>query len=191
MGVVNSSLGNWLRSLVGEHSLRWEFVIPQAESAYNSFNPSTQKPAFEIAYGQNTHKVLDCLPFQTQVKMSMETKEFTARILNPFMLKFVKTWNNHHIFTSLMLMAIGGKRSLKRETWSWFTWEKKDFQLKLTTSLNKRSLGLIILWRSWDQMPIDWSCKMISMISPVFHVSDLYSYNGSTDKISWPKWIFS
>ena len=23
-----------------------------------------------------------------------------------------------------------------------------------------------------------------SMISPVFHVSDLYSYNGSTDKIS-------
>ena len=35
MGMVNSSLGKLLRSLVGEHPLIWEFVIPQAESAYN------------------------------------------------------------------------------------------------------------------------------------------------------------
>lgn len=32
--VVNRSLGNMLRSLVGENPKRWEFVLPQAEFAY-------------------------------------------------------------------------------------------------------------------------------------------------------------
>ena len=46
--VVNRSLGNLLRCLVGNNAKTWDIVIPQAEFAYNnSVNRSIKKSPFE------------------------------------------------------------------------------------------------------------------------------------------------
>ena len=45
--VVNHSLGNLLRCLVGDNPKGWDMILPQAEFAYNnSVNRSTSKSPF-------------------------------------------------------------------------------------------------------------------------------------------------
>ena len=47
--VVNRSLGNFLRCLVGDKPSNWEAVLAQAEFSYNNIvNRSTGKTPFEI-----------------------------------------------------------------------------------------------------------------------------------------------
>ncbi|MGV7994890.1 hypothetical protein PJP12_29930, partial [Mycobacterium kansasii] len=50
--VVNHTLGNLLRCLVGEHVKTWDLILPTAELAYNgSVNRSTGLSPFEIVSG--------------------------------------------------------------------------------------------------------------------------------------------
>ena len=52
--VVNRSLGNLLRCLVGENLRAWDFVLPNAEFAYNSsVNRTIGMSPFEIVHGIN------------------------------------------------------------------------------------------------------------------------------------------
>ena len=58
--VVNRSLGNLLRSLVGEHPNQWDQVLAQAEFSYNdSPNRSTGQIPFHIVYGMNPRGVCE------------------------------------------------------------------------------------------------------------------------------------
>ena len=66
---------------MGEHPKKWEFVISQAEFAYNSsISRLTKKPPFEVVYGKNPNHVLDLLPLSNQVRVSMEAEEFVEHI---------------------------------------------------------------------------------------------------------------
>jgi len=50
--VVNRSLGNLLRTLVGEHTGSWDLKLTTAEFAYNTaVNRTTCKSPHEIIYG--------------------------------------------------------------------------------------------------------------------------------------------
>jgi len=50
--VVNQSLGNMLRSIVGEKPKQWDLNLPQAEFSYNSLvNGSIGKYSFQVVYG--------------------------------------------------------------------------------------------------------------------------------------------
>ena len=52
--VVNKSLGNLLRILVGDQPKQWDQLLAQAEYAYNDFpNRGTCKSPFQIIYGMN------------------------------------------------------------------------------------------------------------------------------------------
>ena len=58
--VVNRSLGNLLRCLVGNKPSNWEMVLAQAEFAYNnSVNRSIGKTPFEIVTGMHPRGILD------------------------------------------------------------------------------------------------------------------------------------
>ncbi|GJV25674.1 RNA-directed DNA polymerase, partial [Tanacetum coccineum] len=61
--VVNRSLGNILRSLIGDNAKQWDLILPQAEFAYNrSVNRTTCKSPFEVVYGRNPITPLDLVP---------------------------------------------------------------------------------------------------------------------------------
>ena len=52
--VVNRSLGNLLRCLVGDKPKGWDLILPQVEFAYNnSINMSTSKSPIQIIYGSS------------------------------------------------------------------------------------------------------------------------------------------
>nr|GFA26772.1 transposon Ty3-G Gag-Pol polyprotein [Tanacetum cinerariifolium] len=58
--VVNRSLENLLRSLIGDNAKQWDLILPQAEFAYNSsVNRTTGKSPFEVMYGRNLITPLD------------------------------------------------------------------------------------------------------------------------------------
>ena len=52
--VVNRSLRNLLKCLVGDKPKGWDMILPQIEFAYNnSVNRSTGKSPFQIVYGSS------------------------------------------------------------------------------------------------------------------------------------------
>ncbi|GJZ58874.1 RNA-directed DNA polymerase [Tanacetum coccineum] len=61
--VVNQSLGNRLRSLIGDNAKQWDLVLPQVKFAYNrSVNRTPGKSPFEFVYGRNPITPLDLVP---------------------------------------------------------------------------------------------------------------------------------
>ena len=79
--VVNRSLGNLLRCLVGDKPRQWDLILPQAEFAYNSsINRSTGKSAFQIVYGANPKGVVDLMDLPTDPYLSRGATDFVENI---------------------------------------------------------------------------------------------------------------
>ncbi len=75
--VVNRSLGNLLRCLVGNKPSNWEMVLAQAEFAYNNFvNRSTGKTPFEIVTGMHPRGISDLRDVVGEEKKSVAGEEF-------------------------------------------------------------------------------------------------------------------
>ena len=102
-----------MRSLVGGNPKRWEFIIPQAEFAYN-------------------HQVLNLLPLNNQVRVSMDAEEFAAHIkgIHDQVREHLEEVSKHYKFKA----HTEGVKSLKKVILSWFIFGRKDFQLVLITS---------------------------------------------------------
>ena len=79
--VVNRSLGNLLRSLVGDSPRQWDLVLAQAEFAYNqSQNRTTGRSPFQIVYGRNPITPLDLVPIPITEHFSSDGEEQAKRI---------------------------------------------------------------------------------------------------------------
>ena len=75
--VVNRSLGNFLRCLVGNKPCNWEMVLAQAEFAYNNYvNKSTGKTPFEIVTRIHPRGILDLRDIAGEEKRSATEEEF-------------------------------------------------------------------------------------------------------------------
>nr|GEU83852.1 RNA-directed DNA polymerase [Tanacetum cinerariifolium] len=71
--VVNRSLGNLLRSLIGDNAKQWDLILPQAKFAYNrSVNRTTGKTSFKVMYGRNLITPLDLVPILEVGQFSKE-----------------------------------------------------------------------------------------------------------------------
>jgi hypothetical protein len=79
--VVNKSLGNMLRSLVGENPKQWDRVLAQAKFAYNdSPNKSTGMSPFQILYGMHPRGVYELRDLGQLEKRSANGEDFAVRI---------------------------------------------------------------------------------------------------------------
>ena len=75
--VVNCSLGNLLRCLVGETNQNWDSILPIAQLAYiSSVNRSIGVSPFEVVHGYTLRKPLDLLPMSPHVRISESAKAF-------------------------------------------------------------------------------------------------------------------
>ncbi|GJU36899.1 RNA-directed DNA polymerase [Tanacetum coccineum] len=79
--VVNRSLGNLLRSLIGDNAKQWDLILPQAEFAYNrSVNRTTSKSPFEVVYGRNPITPLDLVLVPEMGQFSEEGPDQSEQI---------------------------------------------------------------------------------------------------------------
>ena len=79
--VVNRSLGNLLRCLVGDNLGNWDLLLPHAEFAYNSsVNRSIGKSPFEVVHGYRPRKPLDLIPLPTHARMSDSAESYAHHI---------------------------------------------------------------------------------------------------------------
>ena len=66
--IVNDSLGDFLRCLVGDKFGNWDLILPHAEFTYNnSVNRSTDKSPFEIVHSLSPYQPIDFLPLPTDI----------------------------------------------------------------------------------------------------------------------------
>ena len=79
--VVNRSMGNLLRSLIGESPKQWDRVLAQAEFSYNdSPNKSTWMIPFQILYGMHLRGVCELRDLGQLEKRSADGEEFSTMI---------------------------------------------------------------------------------------------------------------
>ena len=79
--VVNRSLGNLLRSLVGDNLTTWDLVIPCAEFAYNAWaNRTTGMSPFEVAHGLVPRKPVDLVPLDPHIRASEDGVAFAQHV---------------------------------------------------------------------------------------------------------------
>jgi hypothetical protein len=79
--VVNRSLGNLLRSLVGDSPRQWDLTLPQAEFAYNrSQSRTTGKNPFEVVYGFNPITPIELTPLPVEKQFNDNADEHAEHI---------------------------------------------------------------------------------------------------------------
>ena len=75
--VVNRSLGNLLRSLVGEHVKSWDQKLSQAEFAHNhAVNRSSGFSPFQVVYSVTPRSPLDLLPVPDRTRIHGKAADF-------------------------------------------------------------------------------------------------------------------
>uniref|UniRef100_A0A2N9FGZ1 RNA-directed DNA polymerase n=1 Tax=Fagus sylvatica TaxID=28930 RepID=A0A2N9FGZ1_FAGSY len=79
--VVNQSLGNLLRCLVGEANRNWDLILPTAQLAFNSSaNRTIGISPFEVVHGYPPKKPLDLLPMSPHVRVSEFAEAFAQHL---------------------------------------------------------------------------------------------------------------
>ena len=79
--VVNRSLGNLLRCLVGDKPKGWDFILPQVEFSYNnSVNRRTGRSPFQIVYGSSPRTAPKLRKMEQGERTSAEVEEFVENI---------------------------------------------------------------------------------------------------------------
>nr|GEX39167.1 hypothetical protein [Tanacetum cinerariifolium] len=79
--VVNQSLGNLLRSLIGDNAKQWDLILSQAEVAYSrSVNRTTSKSPFEAVYGRNLITPMDLVSVLEMGQFSGEGADQSEQI---------------------------------------------------------------------------------------------------------------
>ena len=79
--VVNESLKNLLRCLVGEHLRNWDLTLPTDEFAYNSLcNRSIGTNSFEVVHSYKPRTPIDLIPMTQQPTVSKSASAFASHI---------------------------------------------------------------------------------------------------------------
>uniref|UniRef100_A0A2N9IC59 Reverse transcriptase n=1 Tax=Fagus sylvatica TaxID=28930 RepID=A0A2N9IC59_FAGSY len=178
--VVNRSLGNLLRCLVGDHARTWDSILPIAQFAYNnSVNRTIGMSPFEVVHGYKARKPLDLLPMSPHVRMSESAEAFARHVHD-----LHKDISNriHSSKTRYKVQADSRRRHLEFAVGDYvmIRIRPERFPSGTVKKLQARSAGPFkVLKRIGSnayviELPSDYG------ISSTFNIEDLVAYKGPT-----------
>ena len=183
--VVNRSLGNLLRSFVGDNIRRWDLVLPQAEFAYNrSDSRTTGKSPFEVVYGKNPSTPLDLVPLPTNQSYSADADERAKAIkvmheqvrkrIEKQNQKYEKQANKHR-------KAV----NFKEGDLVWMHLSKERFPPGRHAKLKQRGDGPFKIVKCIGNNAYKVELPGEYGVSATFNVKDLSPYHGDNDLNLW------
>jgi hypothetical protein len=182
---MNRSLGNLLRSLVGDNKRQWDLILPQAEFAYNrSSSKTTGKNPFEVVYGCNPKTPLDLVSLPISHSYSGDAYERAKAIndLHEQVRKRIEKQNHKY-----ERQANKHRRAVifKEGDLVWVHLSKEIFPPRRNAKLKHCGDGPFkILQRIGDnaykvELPGDYG------VSTTFNVKVLSPYHGENELNSW------
>jgi Integrase zinc binding domain/Integrase core domain len=183
--IVNQSLSNLLRSLVGDNIRQWDLVLPQAEFSYNrSGSKITGKNPFEVVYGCNPKSHLDLVSLPISHSYSGDADERAKEIKDLYekVRKRIEKQNQKY-----KRQANKHRRTVifKEGDLVWVHLSKEIFPPGRNAKLKNHGDGPFkILQRIGDnaykvELPGDYG------VSATFNVNDLSPYHGENEPNSW------
>jgi len=180
--VVNRSLGNHLRSLVGDNLKMWDQKLYQVEFTYNrAVKRSTGLSPFQVNYGYNPRAPIDLAPVPNLVRKSGKAKDFIEQLQ-----KIHETTQESLKQTTegYKIMADKKRRALEFQVGDlvWAILTKDKFLVGEYNKLSARKIGPLEIIEKIN--PNAYRLKLPSHIrtADVFNVKHLIPYRGDHDE---------
>ncbi|KAH9715447.1 Endonuclease [Citrus sinensis] len=180
--VVNRSLGNHLRSLVGDNLKMWDQKLYQVEFAYNrAVNRSTGLSPFKVNYGYNPRAPIDLALIPDLVRNSSKEEDFIEQLK-----KIHETTQESLKQTTegYKIVADKKRRALKFQVGDlvWTVLTKDRFSVGEYNKLSARKIGPLEIIEKIN--PNAYRLKLHSHIrtADVFNVKHLIPYRGDHDE---------
>ncbi|KAH9725143.1 Endonuclease [Citrus sinensis] len=179
--VVNRSLGNYLRSLVGDNLKMWDKKLYQVEFTYNrAVKRSTGLSPFQVNYGYNPRAPIDLALVPDLVRKSGKVEDFIEQLQ-----KIHETTQESLKQTTegYKIMADKKRRALKFQVgdFVWAVLTKDRFLVGEYNKLSARKIGPLEIIEKIN--PNAYRLKLPSHIrtADVFNVKHLIPYRGDHD----------
>ncbi|KAH9723702.1 Endonuclease [Citrus sinensis] len=180
--VVNRSLGNHLRSLVGDNLKMWDQKLYQVEFTYNrAVKRSTGLSPFQVNYGYNPRAPIDLAPVPNLVRKSGKAEDFIEQLQ-----KIHETTQESLKQTTegYKIMADKNRRALEFQVgdFVWVILTKDRFSVGEYNKLSARKIGPLEIIEKIN--PNAYRLKLHSHIrtADVFNVKHLIPYRGDHDE---------
>ncbi|KAM2088669.1 hypothetical protein ACFX1T_032717 [Malus domestica] len=177
--VVNRSLGNLLRCLVGDKPGNWDLLLPVAEFAYNnSVNRSTGKSPFEVVHGFSPRSPVDLVALPMAARASDSATSFAEHIRQ--LHDDVRRQIAMH--TDSYQLAANAHRRHQEFQHGDFVMVRicpERFPKQSFKKLHARSMGPYRVLRKLGSNAYLIELPATMQISPIFNVSDLSPYRGT------------
>lgn len=177
--VVNRSLGNLLRCLVGDKPGNWDLVLPIAEFAYNnSVNRSTSHSPFEMVQGFSPRQPLDLIPLPPDFHPAASAQAFANHIrdLHNEIKRKISLSNDQY-----KLSADPHQRHKEFNVGDFVIVRlaPERFPKHAAKKLCTKSLGPFPIIKQLGTNAYLLELPTHLNISPVFNIADLYPYRGT------------
>ena len=177
--VVNRSLGDLLRCLVGDKQGNWDLILPVAEFAYNnSANRTTGKSPFEIVYGVMPRPPIDLAPLPIDARPSESATTFAEHIRR----LHEEVRQKISLSTNTYQLAANTHRRTQNFQEGDYVMVRvcpERFPKHSFKKLHARSMGPYRILRKLGANAYLVELPSDVHISPIFNISDLFPYRGT------------
>jgi hypothetical protein len=179
--VVNRSLGDLQRSLVTEHHIQWDHILPQEEFSYNdSHNKITGQSPFQIFYGMHPRGVSELKDSKQNETRSASAEDFAEAMkeLHSQVKERLKNLNKEYKHRVDQHM-----RELQFEVGDLIleNLRKERFPRGTYSKLKMKKIGPCKIVRKFGENAYEIELPDGIKISPIFNISDLYPYRAKED----------
>lgn len=178
--VVNSNLGNLLRSLIAEKPKQWDQVLAQAEYAYNdSLNRCTRQSPFHIIYGMHPRGVSELRNLGKDEVRSAKGEDFASKMQAIHEQLKQQLQDSNIKYKTRVEMR---RREVNFEVGDLVLahLRKERFPKREYNKLNFKKIGPCKVLKKFSTNTYEIELPLDVGISPILNVADLYKYEHET-----------